>query len=409
MSRRASQTRHEPDKNAVLEISAKDKQGAELIFAPKKNCWLVVESGEPSAESPIRARVAFRGQWLQTALRPGLESLVLPEGLQELELHCAESLQWDSSLLIYLRRLEQLCQQRELLCHRAALPPGVLKLLDISRAGAVAKAQLGRRAHFFQRAGQRVRRFWQGSLEILSFVGELSLSLFRLFLGRPGFRGLELLRQFAQAGPAALAIISLIGFLMGVILAFIGAIPLQWFGVESYIASLIGIGILRLLAPVMVGVVMAGRTGAAFAAELGSMQINEEIDAYRTLGIDPVRFLVLPRFLALTLMLPFLCLFADLLGLLGGMVVAVGYFNITWLDYYDTLIRTTRLADLWVGLFTSLVFGALVSLCGCFQGINCGRKAESVGKAATDAVVYSIVCIVLATAVITYTSVILGI
>ncbi|NMA42080.1 MAG: ABC transporter permease [Oligosphaeraceae bacterium] len=409
MSRRSSKAKREAVKVAGLEFLAQDAKGVDLVFVPGKKCWVSVESRHDSSEKPGKAKASLRGYWLQTAQRPGLENLVLPEGLQELELDCSDVTQWDSSLLIYLRYLERLCQQKKLQCHKSNLASGIAKLLEISLADDADKAVHAPRPHFFQRVGLRSRQLLHNSLVVLAFIGELSLAIFKLLLGQPGFRGQDLLQQFLGAGPAALPIIALIGFLMGLILAFIGAIPLRWFGVESYVASLIGIGVLRLLAPVMVGVVMAGRSGAAFAAELGSMQINEEIDAYRTLGIDPVRFLILPRFLALTFMLPFLCLFADLLGLLGGMVVAVGYFDITWLDYYETLIRTTRLADLWVGLFTSLVFGALVSACGCFQGINCGRKAESVGKAATDAVVYSIVCIVLATAVITYTTVILKI
>ena len=182
-----------------------------------------------------------------------------------------------------------------------------------------------------------------------------------------------------KAGPQALAIVSLIGFLIGLILAFIGAIPLKWFGAEIYIASLIGIGILRLMGAVMTGVVMAGRTGAAYAAELGSMQVNEEIDALESMGIPPMEFLVLPRFLALTAMLPLLGLFGDLVGILGGMVVGVYYLDLTYTQFWQQLMQTTRLSDLFVGLFTCWVFGMLIAICGCLRGLQCGRSSEAVG------------------------------
>ena len=166
---------------------------------------------------------------------------------------------------------------------------------------------------------------------------------------------------------------------------------------------------LRVMGAVMTGVIMAGRTGAAFAAELGTMQVNEEIDALKTMGIAPMEFLVLPRMLALALMMPLLCLYADMMGLLGGYLVGVAMLGLSPTEYLVTTREMVGLSNLWIGLAQSFVFGILVALTGCLQGIKCGRSASSVGTAATSAVVTGIVAIVIATAIITVACNMLGI
>jgi phospholipid/cholesterol/gamma-HCH transport system permease protein len=160
---------------------------------------------------------------------------------------------------------------------------------------------------------------------------------------------------------------------------------------------------------VMVGVIMAGRTGAAFAAQIGTMQVNEEIDALQTLGISPMEFLVLPRMLALILMMPLLVVYADLMGILGGFIVGVGMLDITVKQYINQTINAMNLYHFFIGIVHALVFGVLVALAGCLRGIQCGRSASAVGQATTSAVVTSIVAIVLATAVITVVCNLLGI
>jgi len=154
---------------------------------------------------------------------------------------------------------------------------------------------------------------------------------------------------------------------------------------------------------------MAGRTGAAFAAQLGTMQVNEELDAFKTLGISPMEFLVLPRMLALTLMMPLLCIYADLMGVLGGLIVGVGMLDMNLMEYYNQTKGAIRLNDLFIGLFQGVVFGVLISLASCLRGIQCGRSATAVGQATTSAVVTSIVCIIVATAIITIVCNVLGI
>jgi phospholipid/cholesterol/gamma-HCH transport system permease protein len=157
----------------------------------------------------------------------------------------------------------------------------------------------------------------------------------------------------------------------------------------------------RLLAPVMAAIIMAGRTGASFAAQLGTMQVNEEIDALKTLGISPMEFLVLPRMLALFLMMPLLSLFADFMGILGGLIIGVSMLDLNFLEYYTKTRTSVHLNDFWVGLFSAAVFGVLVALSGCMRGMQCGRSAADVGDATTSSVVTGIVSIVVAMAVIT--------
>jgi phospholipid/cholesterol/gamma-HCH transport system permease protein len=193
------------------------------------------------------------------------------------------------------------------------------------------------------------------------------------------------------------------------ILAFVGIIQLKLFGAQIYVADLVGISMVRFMGAIMTGIIMAGRTGAAFAAQLGTMEVNEETDALRTLGISPVEFLVLPRMLALTIMMPLLCLFANLMGILGGAVVAVGFYDVNLMIFYRRTIQAIGLNDLGIGLFMSLVFGILVALAGCLRGMQCGRSASAVGDAATSAVVTAIVAIIVVTAIITVACDVIGI
>jgi len=181
------------------------------------------------------------------------------------------------------------------------------------------------------------------------------------------------------------------------------------FGAQIFVADLVAIAMTRVMGAVMVGVIMAGRTGAAFAAQIGTMQVNEEIDALQTLGIAPMEFLVLPRMLALILMMPLLCVYADLMGILGGFIVGVGMLDITPKQYINQTINAMNLYHFFIGIVHALVFGALIALAGCLRGIQCGRSASAVGLATTSAVVTSIVAIVLATAIITILANILGI
>ena len=197
-----------------------------------------------------------------------------------------------------------------------------------------------------------------------------------------------------QCGAQALGIVTLISFLVGLILAFIGAVQLRKFGAQIYVADLVGLAVTREMGAIMTGVILAGRTGAAFAAQLGTMQVNEEIDALLTMGISPMEFLVLPRMLALMLMMPLLCVYADLVGILAGLLVSTTLLQMPLLEYLNETRRAVDLVDCGIGVCKSVVFGALVALAGCLRGMQSGRSAAAVGAAATSAVVTGIVWII---------------
>jgi phospholipid/cholesterol/gamma-HCH transport system permease protein len=317
---------------------------------------------------------------------------------------------WDSGLLTFLLSVLSRCKQLGIEFDQHGLPEGVTRLLALATA---VPARPGRRGSgpesFLARVGDAAIAWWIACGEMLEFIGEAFLSLLRLFRGKARFRRSDFLLTVQDCGARSLPIVALINLLVGLILGFVGAIELQRFGAQIYVADLVGIGMLRDIAPIMTGIIVTGRTGASFAAQLGTMEANQEIDALRTLGIPPTDFLVLPRLLALSLMMPLLCLYADLLGIAGGLVVASTMLDVGPIQYLLETKRSVGLHDLFVGLFMSAVFGVLIALAGCMRGIRSGRSASAVGEATTSAVVTGIVSIVVATAIITAISYVLGV
>ena len=310
---------------------------------------------------------------------------------------------WDTSLLAFVVQIERTARAYSLSTSRDALPEGLRRLVNMAFAVPPGAGTKERRSGdgFYVLLGGLVLGIPARLAEMLSFQGALMLSFWRLMRGKSDMRLEDLLRAALECGLHALPIIMLTSTLFGMILAFMGAVQLTRFGAQIYVAGLVGIGMLRVMGPVLVGVVMSGRTGAAYAAIIGVMQVNEEVDALITFGISPMDYLVLPRVLALSLMVPLLTLYADLMGVIGGFFVGVFMLGIPAHAYYNATINAIELRQLLVGLVYATSFGIIVSVCGCYQGMRCGRSAESVGKAATSAVVSSIVCIIVATAVIT--------
>lgn len=265
------------------------------------------------------------------------------------------------------------------------------------------------RSSFLAQVGEEAEDLGRSALDMLSFIGAATMAAVALVRGHQRLRLAEFGRLVQECGVGALPIVSLISLLVGLILAYVGAVQLALFGAEIYVANLVGIAMVRVMGAVMAGIIMAGRTGAAFAAQIGTMQVNEEIDALRTLGISPMQFLVLPRMLALTLMMPLLCLYADLMGIVGGLLVGVLVLDLNLLEYYRQTVVSVHLTHLWVGLFQAALFGVLVAVAGCLRGLQCERSASAVGRAATSAVVTGIVSIVVATALVTIICNVLGI
>ncbi len=318
---------------------------------------------------------------------------------------------WDTGLLTFLINLRNFCSKQNIDLNHDGLPEGAKKLLQLASAVPEQKDARKAEAHasFFTHLGDETVYFFQSAGDLLAFIGDAFVAFLKLLRGKAQYRSSDLGFILQAAGAQAVPIVSLISFLVGLILAFIGAIQLRLFGAQIYVADLVGIAMVRLMAAIMTGIVMAGRTGGAFAAQLGTMQVNQEIDALKTLGISPMEFLVLPRMVALALMMPLLCLYANFMGILGGLVVAVLMLNIGFIQYYNETVMAVGLWNLGLGLFSGFVFGIIVALAGCMRGMQCGRSAAAVGDAATSAVVTAIVGIIVATAVITVICDIVGI
>ena len=340
-----------------------------------------------------------------------LKQLESSPRIQRITFATNEVTEWDSGFLTFLMTVLDHCSRSMIVADLAGLPTGARRLLDL--AASVPEKQDAKRENarepFLAAMGTRVMKRAEAARETLGFIGDAFLALVNLARGKARFRRQDLILFIQECGAQAVPIVTLISLLVGLILAFIGAVQLKMFGAQIYVANLVGIAMVRQMGAVMTGIIMAGRTGASFAAQLGTMQVNEEIDALDTMGISPMEFLVLPRMLALTLMMPLLCLYADLMGVLGGFFVAVAMLDLNTMEYYNQTREAVGLHDLAIGLFMGAVFGVLVALSGCLRGMQCGRSASAVGAATTSAVVTSIVSIIIATAIITVICDVLGI
>ena len=252
-----------------------------------------------------------------------------------------------------------------------------------------------------ERIGKKSFIIYEQVKSALRFMHETNLSLLRFFSGRAIWRRKDFWFIFGDCSYKAVGIIALVSFLVGLILAFVGALQLRTFGAGIYVASMVALGMTRIMAAIMVGIIMAGRTGSSYAATLGTMQVNEEIDALKTLGIKISDYLVTPRLVSLVVTIPFLTLLADALGILGGAVVGVSFLDLSSSSSFDYSIKALSLKNILVGLMHSVVYGIIISLCGCYEGLNAGRDADSVGKATTGAVVTALVWMIVATGVLT--------
>ena len=367
---------------------------------------------DPSADGAVRVRLA--GSWRLQDRLPTAASIyheVEVRGARRVVFDAEQLSGWDSGLLTFLVKLQQLSATANLETDPSRLPQGVQRLLRL--AAAVPERVGARRGatkdNILARIGTATRGHAEASVQVIRFLGEATLAFGRLLRGRARFRQGDLLAIMQEVGVQALPIISLISFLVGVILAFMGAIQLTQFGAQIFVANLVGIGMAREMAAMMVGIILAGRTGAAFAAQLGTMQVNEEIDALATLGLSPMEFLVLPRMLALILMTPLLCLYADLMGILGGALIGVTILDLPPITYLQQTQGAIRLTDFAGGLIKGAVYGAVVAIVGCLRGLQCGRSSAAVGLATTSAVVTSIVFIIVSMAVLTVVYNVLGI
>jgi phospholipid/cholesterol/gamma-HCH transport system permease protein len=295
------------------------------------------------------------------------------------------------ALLIHLRDVQSREGGR---LEIAGLRPEFASLLDDWTPESPTEVAGGhaRRKNLTVELGEATVELWRDVQVLVSFVGEMSVALAYAAMHPRSVRWREALAIAETVGVNALPIVALISFLMGLIMAFQAATPLRQFGAELFIANLIGLSILRELGPLMTAIILAGRSGSAFAAELGTMKVREEIDALRTMGLDPVRFLIVPRVLAAVCMTPLLTVFADLIGLIGGAVVmrSLGFPLVT---YFHQIQYAVSYGSLVGGLVKAFVFGILVAGIGCLRGLQAGTGATAVGESTTSAVVSGIILI----------------
>ena len=338
------------------------------------------------------------GEWLVASaseLDRRLNDLKLPQGRQ-VTLDLGGLGRLDSTGALLLLRTEHALAARGNQVEFANLPSRFAPLLDQVRSRGLSEPVphpvpphhtfIG----FVARIGQVTLTLLSRIRDILAFTGMVTETAAKLLI-RPGrLRGIATLVQMEQVGLNALPIVGLLSFLIGVVMAYQGADQLRRFGAEIYTVNLLGVSILRELGVLLSAIIIAGRSGSAFTAQIGTMQVNEEIDAMRTLGLDPVEVLVLPRLLGLVITLPLIVFYADLMGLLGGALMSWVVLDISIPTFVTQLHGAIGEGTLWVGVVKAPFFAAIIALIGCYEGLNVTRSAESVGKLTTQSVVESI-------------------
>jgi phospholipid/cholesterol/gamma-HCH transport system permease protein len=326
-----------------------------------------------------------------------LESLGVPArgAVRAIQVQAPRAWHWQTADAAFLARLAQRLESSEERIPIAGLPPDLSNLLALARTRPMLRPPPAARLGFTARVGMAAQEHALSLKRFVALLGEVVLLLPRFLTGRAQVRPAEVLEVAAESSVRALFIVGVVNLLMGAILAFVGAVQLRTFGVGIFVADLVGIAAVRELSPILTAVVLAGRTGASFAAHIATMQGNEEIDALTTLGISPVEFLVLPRVVALSLAMPLLYVYAFVLSLLGGMLVATPLLDISATAYVVQTRDAIAGANFAIGALKALTFGAFVALIGCHYGLRAQRSAVGVGRATTLAVVSSIVVIIL--------------
>jgi len=368
--------------------------------------------------SEIRAKVlhiALAGDWLLMNHPPSADSVLLQldhrPGPLAITFDTSDLGEWDTGLIKTLIPILQRATNYRVRFNEKELPDGAQRLIAL--AFAVKEREGARRQSrykpFLERLGESVLETRDHAQQLLAFAGELVLSFGRFFRGQATYLHEDLVQHIEDAGAKAFPIVSVISFLIGMIFAFVGVMQLQNFGAGIYTADLVAVGMVREMAAIMTAIIMAGRTGAAYAAQIGTMKVNEEIDALKTLGMDPMDFLVTPRVIALVLMMPLLTMYSSLMGILGGLSVGLIMLDISFEQYIAQTVDAVGLNSLLGGLFKSIVYGSLVAMAGCMQGMACGNSAMAVGQSTTKAVVMGIVLIVVSASVLTVIYINLGI
>lgn len=346
-------------------------------------------------------RIKFRGRFSQFNNQPQFDDSFFAK-VKRVEFVDDGIENWDSSLLLIIYDVIKQANKRGINYDASGLAENLQELIKLAFAvdrkpshGSIEPVS------FLEKIGKNTIDILHKTGNILSFLGSVCGAVGRFFAGKSLMRASDFGDVLNECGPKALGIVSLISFLVGLILAFVGAIQLKTFGAQIYVASLVTIGMCRIMGAIMVGIIMAGRTGSAYAATIGTMQVNEELDALQTMGLSSTDFLVLPRILALVLAMPILTMLADFMGMIGGAAVGVFMLDIPYQEYWNYSLKAFNLTNFLVGIFHGFCFGIIIAVCGCYQGIKCGRNADSVGLATTQSVVSAVVAMIVATGIIT--------
>ncbi|HPA91573.1 MAG TPA: ABC transporter permease [Quisquiliibacterium sp.] len=351
--------------------------------------WSVAPDGRPCVRLRDAADLA-RARRALDARVPGAPDAPVPPGTDVLLDGRALSA-WDAALAAQVFALVEDLRGRGLGADLSALPEGLRGLLQLTgRPDSAAAAAAAPPLPTVPPAGSAR---WPG-VRTLALVGGVLLAAARWLRGRAMPLGRDVLRQLDEAGPGALAIVVLTCGLIGLMLAYMGGAQLERMGAQGFLADVVTVGMVRELAGLMTGIVLAGRVASAFAAQLASMQAGEEIDALVVLGVDPVEHLVLPRLAALLLAAPALLAFGALAGVLAGWPAAVLSYGLSSAEYFAQCTRALTFTHLWIGLFKGVVYAGLVGLAGCREGLYAGRSAQDMGRAATAAVVRALVWVI---------------
>ena len=369
---------NESDHTSIFRVDGNKKTGIEIL------------------RSGNRARCRFFGAWLisferKEGINRDWQAFVRKnQSVESYDFEFEDELRWDSSLIVFLARVSKDFLREGKSVETERLPQGARRLLDLNRISSDSISSSPDR--------NEVKGFSQGLIGVLDFIaffGEWLSSLVIAISGKSSMRMRDLLEAAKSCGASALPIVTLISFLTGLTMAFVGSVQLEKFNAKIYIADLVSLAMVREMGALMVGIIMSGRTGAAFAAEIGNMKLNEEIDSLRTFGISPMEFLVLPRTLALFLMAPLLTVYADVVGILGGLTVGTQVMDFSSLHYFEqTQSALSSIWEVFSGLLKSLLFGLVIGMVGCYKGLSTGRDSAALGKSVTSAVVMSVTLIV---------------
>ncbi len=351
----------------------------------------------PSAElSPTDSGllVTLVGDWRMTRPTPDWDELVKRQSPARVDFDLSQLGNWDSSLVLFVTAATTWCRVHGTHCNLQSLPPALQNLVGQFDDQTVHPLPPGRMPDFLTLVGSATLDVWAKTKEYSNFVGQCVISGVFLAKHPAKFRWRDTVTEMQRCGAMALPITGLIAFLVGVILAYSGALILRPFGGDIWVADLVGVTMTREMGAMMTAIVIAGRTGASFAAEIGNMRANEEVDALITLGIRPVDFLVIPRIVALAVMMPLLAVYANALGIIGGAVIAWGLLDIPPPAYWVELLTIVDTSDFMTGLIKAATFGLIIGMSGCLRGLQADRSASGVGQATTSAVVTAITLII---------------